>query len=124
MHKNENSAHRKLRQVRLNARIRLQEVADAVGKSASYVSAIEQGRKAIPSEDYIRAICSLAGQPEIAAEILEARYVETGAAPLSLEDNGQKKELALALARRWESISPEQVRYFLKNLTEDTNDTK
>jgi transcriptional regulator with XRE-family HTH domain len=93
------------------------ELAERLGWSSTYVYDIEKGGRVPPEEGRIREIAEfLDADPEV---LLEAARRTRGYVRLAL-DSGEsgKNELALALARRWETLDDETATR-LRKLVED-----
>ena len=108
-----------VRKLRLEKRMRLLDLAEKVGVSAAFLSAVETGSKAVPTglpEKIAKALVldDLATQRLCRAAASSVRTVR-----LDLSDTDEKaQELAVAFARRFPSMDRREVEQFLSMLTE------
>ena len=108
------------REARLSRRVQLKTIADALGFSSAYISDIELGYRNPPQQEKLRIWAELIGiEPD--RFILMA---ERDRSFFELPNSGEEAEaeLALALARRWTSLSPSHRRKLMKVLDEEQPD--
>jgi len=110
---------RKMRELRARKGVRLTEMADAIGVSAAYLSALEHGRRGSPSAARLHQICGYfniiwdeAEELAALARLSNPRVV-VDTAGLSPEAT----RLANELAHRIRELPDEQVRVLLNELT-------
>ncbi|MBT9431048.1 helix-turn-helix transcriptional regulator [Candidatus Sodalis endolongispinus] len=106
-----------LRKLRIDHDMNLRDVADCLGVSAAYVSAIERGKRAAPAP----FIESIANHFKIKGEALEefkklADLSQPSIKINLIKVNEQTKEVFLFFARKLEELSPEQVQKLKKTL--------
>lgn len=105
-----------IRKIREQANKSMRAVADAVGVSVVYISDIERGRRNPPQEEKLLKMAAfldidIKDIREMAAK--ERRCVE-----LELSENDCIiSDVALTLARRWDSITDEEASQILKILS-------
>lgn len=103
------------RQARLQARVTLREVAEALGMSVAYVSEVERGNRPTPSmqraELWARAVKT---DPET---LVRAACADLEMVELTVDHLPQhQREVALALGRAYDGLSEEQARRILEIL--------
>jgi len=98
----------RLRELREASRKRLKDLADVMGWSAVYVSDIELGRRNPPSPEHIRKISEFLGvNPK---ELFDLADREMKRVELELdEQNPDRTEMALMLARSWDGLTEDDV---------------
>lgn len=99
-----------LRKLRIDRGMVLKNMADMLGVSSAYLSAIELGKRSIPDS----LIHSLATNFKLSDQELETlkRQAELSQPSLKVDMSNtedQNKELMLAFARKFKGLSPEQV---------------
>jgi len=100
---------KELRKLRIDREERLLDMANKLGKSASFVSAVEVGKKAPPS-GFVEALIKTY---QLAADAAEAirRSADASRRAFLLEPNtALGRDTAGMLARRMNSLSEEQLR--------------
>lgn len=102
-----------LKQKRRAAGVTLGELARAVGKSVSYVSDVEHGRRNpfAPSEILAAAACLRADE----RELLDLAARSVGAVRLEPKTDGERA-LAVGLARRMHSLTAQEMRRIMEIL--------
>jgi hypothetical protein len=111
-----------LRKMRIDRGEVLKHMADKLGWTSSYLSAIEVGKRVIP-EDLIERLATLyeLTQPAI-AELREAEQRSAKQIKLHLEGTfGIKKEAAILFARSFETMDEQTASDVLKILNEQKN---
>lgn len=96
---------------------RLKDMADALGVSSAFLSSVESGRKSAPSElvDQIGKLFRL--DASRTAELHRLARASTKAVQLSLTGTSEKsRELAVTFARRFPSLSEDEMTNFLELL--------
>lgn len=106
-----------LRKMRIDRSEILKDMADKLGMTSSYLSAIECGKRNIPSDFVSRLaiIYSLSGEE---VECLhKAEDCSIDSIKINLSGNtSQKRDLALQFARKFDNIDDETARTILKFL--------
>ena len=108
-----------LRKLRIDHVLTLGGLGELTGVSAAFISSMETGKRAVPAS----FLENLAGKLHLAAEtngeLSRAAAQQAKKATLNLVNKSDKaKELAVAFARRFESMSDEEVRKLLGNTGE------
>ncbi|MBL8299950.1 MAG: helix-turn-helix transcriptional regulator [Rhodanobacteraceae bacterium] len=109
-----------LRKIRIDRDKTLGDLGDLLGVSPSFVSALETGKKAVPPSllNQIVAVLSLTAEDQ--AALSEAASQQAKEVSISLRDRSDRaKELAVAFARRFESMSDADVEKLLEKLKTD-----
>lgn len=95
-----------VRKRRIDMGVNLKTMADALGKSSAYLSAVETGRKN-PTRELVTAAAEYfsLGEPE-RAELEEAAYQSASQLQISMEGfNDSQREVVASFARRFSSLS-------------------
>lgn len=110
---------KQLRSLRIEKDLRLKDMADELGVTVAYLSAVENGKRAVP-DFWIEKISrkyNLSNDETIS--IQKAAYENKKDIRISLEDaNECETGLALSFARRFRTLSPEEVNALQKILDE------
>ena len=100
-----------VRAQREEKRLTLKDVAKVVGVSIVYLSDVETGRRPPFSDSTkLRKLAKALGIES--ADLREHASIDNKAVELGLDSNPKKSEFALQLARRWDSISDEELERF------------
>ncbi len=105
---------KELRKIRIESGDVLKDMADKLEVTSSYLSAIENGKRAVP-EDYVKKIASFYKLSKERRELLEKAY-ESTLKTVSLNLDGakfHKRELALKFARSFENMSEKKTKEWL-----------
>ncbi len=97
-----------LRKLRLDKGLRLLDLADKLGQSSAFVSAVETGRKPIPARYVEQVVQALSLNHQ------EARQLQSAADQVRTEVRvdqlgANQRELVAAFARQVDSMSPEEI---------------
>ncbi len=103
---------KEVRKLRIDRGLLLKDLADAIGCSPAWLSAVETGRKAVPHTlaqkiaDQLKLGASDAQRLIVAAEISSKKF------KLELSDNAtmEQRNLAATFARRFNELSDEDIR--------------
>ena len=114
---------KELRKLRIDRGDVLKKMADALGCTSSYLSAIECGKRGVPS-DLIPRIQALYGlDDEQVARLEAARDSTLSNVKLDLEGaSGEQRDVALMFARTFKSLSREEIeemKRFLSKASEE-----
>lgn len=111
---------KKIRKLRIDHVVTMKAMADALGLSSAFLSAVETGRKAIPENligqvaDYFRL--DAAGREELrelaTQSVTDVKVSLTGA-------NDRSRELAVMFARRFEELDTAEVEKLIQTLRGD-----
>lgn len=109
-----------LKKLRVDRNEVLKDMAGNLGVTASFLSAVENGKKRMPS-DWNGRLCAIYGLDADLRKLLTAAIAETESGiDLNFEDiNQANRELAVFFARRFASLSGEQVKAIQKILRKD-----
>ena len=105
---------KELRKIRIDSGEVLKDMADKLEVTSSYLSAIENGKRAVP-EDYVQKIASLYGLSQERQRDLRRAY-DNSLKTVSLDLDGAKcarRELALRFARSFETMSDTKIEELL-----------
>ena len=108
----------RLRQLRAQRRLRLKDMADQLGVSAAYLSALEHGRRGRPTHALVVAICALLNIIWDEADELH-RLARLSHPRITVDTAGLSPaatELANLLAERIRKLPPERVDRLLELL--------
>lgn len=108
---------KKLRKLRIDRDELLKDMASKLGVTAAYLSAVENGNREVPDAwlNILRRLYELDDREF--KELQESVYDEKNVLRLDLEDISEKeKELTLSFARRFKSLSDDQIIEILKVL--------
>jgi transcriptional regulator with XRE-family HTH domain len=99
---------KRLRKLRIDKDERLIDMADRIGKSAAYISAVETGRKP-PSDDLVDVVIRVYDLDSSKAEDLRAAAA-AGKKTFQLQpETILGRDTAALLARKFDSLSPEEM---------------
>ncbi|MEE8808381.1 MAG: helix-turn-helix transcriptional regulator [Lactimicrobium sp.] len=109
-----------LRKVRIDHGEILKDMADKLGVSASFLSAVENGKKKMPS-DWNRKICEIYKlSDEQTLDFTKAIAASEKTVEMNFSDASfSRKELAISFARKFSDIDDDQVEKIKKILSED-----
>ena len=99
-----------LRKLRIDRGMVLKNMADMLGVSSAYLSAIELGKRAIPDSlvNSVAAVFGLSGQE--ASDLRKQAEISQPSLKVDMSDaEDQNKELMLVFARKFKYLSPEQL---------------
>ncbi len=99
-----------LRKLRIDRGMVLKTMAEMLGVSSAYLSAIELGKRAIPDTlvNTVEAVFGLTG--EDAQELKKQAAISQPTIKVDMSDaEDQNKELMLVFARKFKDLSPEQL---------------
>lgn len=109
-----------VRKKRIDKFLTLKEMADALGVSSAFLSAVEMGRKAIPDDWGLKISDYLDLSAEEKKELFEAVEVSKKTIKIDLGGLSPKfRETAFSFARKFPDLSDEDadlLRDFLKNM--------
>lgn len=106
-----------LRKLRIDRGMVLKNMADMLGVSSAYLSAIELGKRAIPDSlvNSVAAAFGLSGQE--ASDLRKQAEISQPSLKVDMSDaEDQNKELMLVFARKFKDLSPEQLDKLNKNV--------
>lgn len=110
---------KELRKIRIDREEILKDMAEKLGMTPSYLSAIESGKRTIPSELTSKLSNLYSLSPEETNNLKEAEVKTSKLVTLSLEgETAEKQELAIKFARSFEKMDDEtakQVTNWLKS---------
>ena len=106
-----------LRKQRIDADERIADLAEALGVTSSFISAIELGKRS-PSEQFLSGVVKhYALSREDEAELRQAAVKSTGSVRIDLDDhNDLSRELAVAFARAFPTIDQAKANELLSTL--------
>jgi HTH-type transcriptional regulator, competence development regulator len=108
---------KKLRTLRIQRGKTLLDLGQMLGLSTAFVSAVETGRKAVPMDLPGRIATALGLQQFEAQELERAATKSVTNVSVSLDGrNDRARELAVAFARRFDSLSDDDVKTLLEKL--------
>ena len=111
----------RIRKLRETAKKSLKDLADAVGVSVVYISDIERGHRNPPHGDKLYKMADFFHLER--KEVEEWALKERKRVELDLKDgNGPVSDAALALARRWDTLTEDEATEIIKILTKETKD--
>ncbi|MGG2141275.1 helix-turn-helix domain-containing protein [Symbiopectobacterium sp. RP] len=99
-----------LRKLRIDRGMVLKNMADMLGVSSAYLSAIELGKRAIPDSliDAVASACRLSDEEVL--ELKKQADISQPSLKVDMSDAEDKnKELMLVFARKFKDLSPEQL---------------
>ncbi|WP_312605617.1 helix-turn-helix domain-containing protein [Kosakonia cowanii] len=99
-----------LRKLRIDRGMVLKDMAEMIGVSSAYLSAIELGKRAIP-DDLISDVVKGFGLSKKEGEKL-SKYAQLSQPSIKVDmsdANDQNKELMLVFARKFKDLSPDQL---------------
>ncbi|HFC97511.1 MAG TPA: XRE family transcriptional regulator [Thermosulfurimonas dismutans] len=103
-----------LRALRIKRKLRLKDVAQAMGWSVVYLSDLERGHRNPPKPEVIAKLARVLNVP--AGELLAAASEDKRHVELPLETSPSKREVALLLARTWDELTDEEARKIVEIL--------
>ncbi len=108
-----------LRDLRIKCKKTLKDLAEALDVSVVYVSDIERGKRNPPAQDKIHKIASFFHTSP--STLLEAAALDRDRVELELDGEAESmsSRTALALARRWSTISDEELNEIMKILSKE-----
>lgn len=101
---------KELRKLRIEHGVRLKDMADSIGMTSAFLSAIETGKKALPLiyVDKISAYFSL--DESMAKRIQSLSIKSTTEVRINLENSSEdSRDLAAAFARRFQSLEHDEI---------------
>jgi transcriptional regulator with XRE-family HTH domain len=105
-----------LRKLRIERDLLLRDMADALGVSSAFLSAVETGRKKAPS-DFIEKICKAYNLLKEERQILH-EAAENSLTEVSMKMRTEKdRELVLAFAKKFPNLNENERRALLDVLT-------
>lgn len=110
---------KQLRSLRIEKDLRLKDMADELGVTVAYLSAVENGKRSVP-DSWVRKIIDLYGLGESEADELQrAACVNKNDIKINLQDTNElEKDLVLSFARKFKTLTVEQVNELQKILDE------
>lgn len=113
-----------LRKLRIDQGEILKDMADKLGVSVAFLSAVENGKKRMPAP-WNKKICDLYHLSPVERDAFTSAIAETEESiEMSLYDTtAQKRELAVSFARKFSDINDEQVAAIKKILRGGNTDT-
>lgn len=98
----------------------LKDMANKLGVSSAYLSAVENSDRNIPTE-WKQKLVNIYGLSELQERALELAIIETNKQiTINLaEQNTQKQEFALKLAREFDTLTEEQMDKIIKLITKE-----
>lgn len=112
---------KELRMLRLTRGEILKDMAEKLGITPAYLSAIENGKRE-PTRKFISSVFSVYELTEEEAERIEKAYYET-INNVSIDISNQtaaQKDLSFVFARRFDSLSDEEIQSIMKILNKET----
>lgn len=109
-----------VRKLRLDRRMRLKEMAEKLGMTSAFLSAVETGRKSVPA-GLAEKIAKLMELDEISAARLRraaAKSIRSIRLDMSQSDE-EAQELAVTFARKFPSMNKDEVQRLMKALVEN-----
>ena len=100
-------------------RMTLGELGEKLKLSATFISAMETGRKPVPTDFVPKVVAALKLDAKTARE-LEAAAIETVkevSIPIRANPDARARELAVAFARRYETLDPVDISKLMESLT-------
>lgn len=100
---------KQLRKIRIEGDEILKDMADKLGVTVAYLSAVENGKRAVP-DSWVHIIVDKYGLDEEAEfELQKSAYENKTEIKISLEDE-KKSDLALSFARKFKDLTDEEVK--------------
>ncbi len=100
-----------MRNLRLERGLLLKNVADALGVTSAYLSALEHGKKGVPNEDLVsRLQATLKLNSQQKKELLQALRDSSSSLAISHKSTPLAFETANAFARRLPSLSEKELK--------------
>lgn len=110
---------KQLRSLRIEKDLRLKEMADELGVTVAYLSAVENGKRTVPDSwiEQIARMYDLSDEEIISLQ--RAAYENKKAIKINFENaNEYETELVLSFARKFKTLSVEQANELQKILDE------
>lgn len=112
-----------LRKLRVDRHQRIYDMAQATGRTTSFISAMELGKKAPPDDFVEQVIRNYNLSVDVQREIREAARLSATNLKIGLEGRSKEsRELALAFARQFPSIDDEKAKTLLSFLEDVSNE--
>ena len=114
---------KELRKLRIDNDELLKDMADKLGVTISYLSAVEHGKREVP-DDWVNTISKLYQLSDAEKDNLEdLAYMSKNKVSIDLlEVNDKKKNTALAFARKFDNLSDEEINKINKILNNKEDD--
>ena len=114
---------KELRKLRIDNDELLKDMADKLGVTISYLSAVEHGKREVP-DDWVDTISKLYQLSDAEKDNLEdLAYMSKNKVSIDLlEVNDKKKNTALAFARKFDNLSDEEINKINKILNNKEDD--
>lgn len=114
---------KELRKLRIDNDELLKDMANKLGVTISYLSAVEHGKREVP-DDWIDTISELYQLSDVEKDNLEdLAYMSKNKVSIDLlEVNDKKKNTALAFARKFDNLSDEEINKINKILNNKEED--
>lgn len=110
---------KQLRSLRIENDLRLKDMADELGVTVAYLSAVENGKRAVPDSWIIKLIEQYSLSEEEAIKLQKAACENKKDIKINLENaNEYEAGLALSFARKFRTLSVEQVNELQRILDE------
>lgn len=110
-----------VRKLRIDRGELLKDMADKLGVTPSYLSAVETGRRPVP-EEWVQKIATLYGLNEIDRMELKKGYEESKKTKIELKNmNNEDRKLLIALARDFNNL-PQENKETLKQMLKKLKD--
>lgn len=107
---------KQLRKIRIERDQKLKDMAEELGVTVAYLSAVENGNRAVP-DSWIYTISKKYGLNDMeTSELQEAAYEKKSEIKISLDDSS-KSDLALSFARKFKDLTDEDVNELSKILS-------
>lgn len=110
----------KLRNLRIENKKTLKDLADELGVSVVYISDVERGRRSPLSDKKIQQIAPMLNTS--ATVLQNCADKDRNRVELSLDKNPLFSNTALALARGWDTMTEEEAEQIMKILNKDNAD--
>lgn len=106
-----------LRKIRIEHEVTLGDLGELLSCSASFISALETGKKAVPPNFLNDIAAKLRLTMDEQIQLTQAAALQVKEVSLGLNNRSDKaKELAVAFARRFETMSEEEIAKALSSL--------
>jgi len=114
-----------LRKLRIDHQHRILDMAALTARTTSFISAMELGKKAPPTEFLNQVIAEYKLNPAQQRDLREAASLSATSVKIGLEGaNRGSRELAMAFARQFPQLEDEQVKKMLLFLREEGDDRR
>ncbi len=95
-----------VRKLRIDLGITLKNLAESIGKTSSYISAIETGKRSVTDEILEKIISFLKPTPEVEQELRDAAALSKNSIELDLNGKNQTaRQAALLFARNFDELN-------------------